>query len=236
MKGKTRMHNCSHERVKELLDYNPATGIFVWKVNPAKNIKVGSIAGGSGGNGYVSIVVDGEDITTGRLAWFYVTGKWPERRVKYVNGDRSDCRFENLTKFNGIGGNFTFRDPIAVAAYQREYRKATAHIQRARLLRRTFNLSLQEYGEILVAQNGVCAICNQPERTKRNGKTKALSVDHNHETGKIRGLLCHDCNTAIGKLKEDKMIFLSAIRYLEKHAGVERTVVALSSVPLEGAK
>ncbi|KPK13993.1 MAG: hypothetical protein AMJ56_00350 [Anaerolineae bacterium SG8_19] len=69
---------------------------------------------------------------------------------------------------------------------------------------------------MLKAQNGVCAICNQPETHMRNGKLKALAVDHDHKSGAIRGLLCSDCNTGIGKLKDDHKVLQSAIQYLEK--------------------
>lgn len=215
MKGKARVPTLTHERVREALDYNPATGMFVWKIRSAKNVKVGSIAGGkTRGSEYRYISLDGEEVTVSRLAWFYMTGKWPERRVRFLNGDPSDCRFENLTLFNGIGGEFDFKSQEGRMAYLREYRKKTPLLQKARALRDSFNLSLDEYNRMLEAQNGVCAICGNPETHKRHGKPKALAVDHDHKSGAIRGLLCSDCNTGIGKLKEDIKILQAAIRYL----------------------
>ena len=63
---------------------------------------------------------------------------------------------------------------------------------------------------MLGAQNGRCAICGRPE-TEAGG----LAVDHCHATGKVRGLLCTLCNTALGKFRDRTDILRAAIRYLE---------------------
>ena len=66
-----------------------------------------------------------------------------------------------------------------------------------------YGISLNQYREMFKQQSGVCAICKNPETRKLNsGKIKSLSVDHCHETGKVRGLLCTDCNSGIGYFKE----------------------------------
>ena len=49
MKGKTKVPSLTHDQVRDALDYNPATGVFVWKISPAKNVKPGFVAGSSGG-------------------------------------------------------------------------------------------------------------------------------------------------------------------------------------------
>lgn len=69
-------------------------------------------------------------------------------------------------------------------------------------------ITVSDYDRMFVEQHGVCAICEQPELTRR------LSVDHNHATGKVRGLLCHRCNVAIGLFKENVDVLSSAIGYL----------------------
>lgn len=63
-------------------------------------------------------------------------------------------------------------------------------------------------------QNGKCAICRKPETSRFLNNIRRLSIDHNHINGKIRGLLCFDCNTAIGKFKENTYILYLAQRYL----------------------
>lgn len=75
-------------------------------------------------------------------------------------------------------------------------------------------LSAKEYNELFVRSNGVCMICKKPEKIVRKGKPIRLSVDHCHNTGKVRGLLCHSCNSFIGLAKDDVTILESAIRYL----------------------
>lgn len=82
-------------------------------------------------------------------------------------------------------------------------------------LNRVYNLNIKDYDKILKQQGGVCAICRKKETNKRNGKTICLSVDHCHQTGEVRGLLCIKCNIIIGNLKEDISLFYKCIKYLK---------------------
>lgn len=84
-------------------------------------------------------------------------------------------------------------------------------------LKTRFSITLDQYNDMLIKQNNVCAICKKPETQidPRLNRIKALAVDHCHNTKKVRGLLCNQCNTGIGMLKEDKKIFLSAMEYLK---------------------
>jgi len=81
-------------------------------------------------------------------------------------------------------------------------------------LKMNYNISIDEYEKLYNEQSGVCAICKKPEIRVLNGRPLRLGVDHDHVTGKIRGLLCSSCNTALGLLKEDPSIFISALEYL----------------------
>jgi hypothetical protein len=63
-------------------------------------------------------------------------------------------------------------------------------------------------------QGGVCAICEKKETRKYKGKIIRLSIDHNHKTGEIRGLLCHGCNVGIGHFSDSIEFLLKAINYL----------------------
>lgn len=80
----------------------------------------------------------------------------------------------------------------------REWNAAHPEAVRARQFRRKYGITLDDYEQMLDAQGGVCAICRN-ECVRR----EVLSVDHDHETGEVRGLLCHRCNTAIGLLDDD---------------------------------
>lgn len=64
-------------------------------------------------------------------------------------------------------------------------------------------MSLEEYNEMLKKQNFVCAVCTLPETDSNQHNVMSLSVDHDHKTGQIRGLLCHRCNRALGLLNDD---------------------------------
>ena len=112
----------------------------------------------------------------------------------------------------------------AIRAYQASYREQNRDVLSDRERERKFGITRHEYAEMFHFQNGGCAICSKPETATRNGKIKALAVDHDHQTGKVRGLLCADCNQGIGKLKEDRSIFISAIQYLDKHSAEEEVV------------
>lgn len=106
-----------------------------------------------------------------------------------------------------------------------EKQKGTASAEKKRQatrdanLRREFGITLDEYERLATAQNDLCAICGEPEtyRHQKDGRTKRLAVDHDHETGIVRALLCHACNVAIGYLDEDSALLRRAADYLDSH-------------------
>lgn len=111
-------------------------------------------------------------------------------------------------------------NPERVKAAQQRYRDKNPHKKRDERLKREFGMSFIQYQEMLNHQNGVCAICSNPETriVARSGKISELAVDHCHRTGKIRGLLCAKCNTAIGLLNEDINIINNCVNYLMKES------------------
>ena len=78
-----------------------------------------------------------------------------------------------------------------------------------------YKISKKDFNLLFESQNGVCAICGKPETRKQKGVLKRLSVDHDHETGEIRGLVCHRCNTLLGMAEDNIEILENAILYLE---------------------
>lgn len=77
-----------------------------------------------------------------------------------------------------------------------------------------YGITVEDYEQILSDQNGVCAICFETE-----DHFSRLVVDHNHETGKVRGLLCNNCNRALGLFKDTQQRLLSAAQYLKRTHG-----------------
>lgn len=82
-----------------------------------------------------------------------------------------------------------------------------------------FKITAIQYNEILKHQNNTCAICKNPETQKKrkSNNPRMLSIDHCHKTGKIRGLLCHQCNVGLCTFKDSIEYLESAINYLKNH-------------------
>jgi hypothetical protein len=78
---------------------------------------------------------------------------------------------------------------------------------------KTYGLTLEDYDDLLDKQNGCCAICGT-EDPRGQSKAGRFYVDHNHKTGEVRGLLCNDCNTALGLFKDSTELLASGIKYL----------------------
>lgn len=83
------------ERLKELLNYDPETGVFTWKINKGRSLK-GSEAGSVKHHGYRRIVLDGKRLYAHRLAWLITYGVWPSHSVDHINRQRDDNRIANL--------------------------------------------------------------------------------------------------------------------------------------------
>ena len=86
-------------------------------------------------------------------------------------------------------------------------------------LQRFYGINSKEYSQLLERQFGLCAICRRV-----NGNARRLHVDHDHETGKVRGLLCGSCNAAIALFHEKPNLMLDAIRYLKGDSSFLRDI------------
>lgn len=79
-----------------------------------------------------------------------------------------------------------------------------------------YGLTLEEYDAMVEAADGVCEICKQPEIRMHKGRVKFLSVDHCHNTNVVRGILCDNCNTALGRVKDSVETLEAMIEYLRR--------------------
>ena len=86
----------TQERLKEILDYNPETGDFVWRVTLSNKVVAGSVAGSATSQGYLRITIGETEYRAHRLAWLYVHGEWPKRQIDHINRDKTDNRIANL--------------------------------------------------------------------------------------------------------------------------------------------
>ena len=80
-------------------------------------------------------------------------------------------------------------------------------------LKRNYGITLDEHTQMYGEQNGVCAVCEKPG----DGKWKKLCVDHDHKTGKVRQLLCRNCNMILGQVDDDANHLRKLTAYLQKH-------------------
>ena len=102
--------------------------------------------------------------------------------------------------------------------YQRNWHKNRRQMEKYKRydknykLKKAYGITLDFYEHMLHNQQYSCAIC----KVESKSLDKMLAVDHDHSTGRVRGLLCKDCNTALGIFKDNKEALKSAIKYLEE--------------------
>lgn len=91
--------------------------------------------------------------------------------------------------------------------------------ERNKHLKRQYGITLEQYNQMLEEQNGVCAMCFEPETVKSHhtGEVRYLAVDHDHKTGKVRGLLCFRCNTMLEHFDKDIDKIKAVLAYIKEH-------------------
>ena len=140
------------------------------------------------------------------------------------DGHRNECRdcwselckaryYENRDEYILRAQRWRERNPEKYEEWKRrnreENRDRIAASNRRGHLRRKYGLTIDEFEFLRVVQGDRCAICNELDPA-------GLHIDHDHETGSIRGLLCGKCNKAIGLLREEPALFDAASRYLQR--------------------
>lgn len=86
----------SQDRLKQLLEYDPDSGLFTWKVTNSNRAVAGTECRSINGHGYIQIGVDGRRYEGQRLAWLYMTGEWPDHLVDHADGCKTNNRWLNL--------------------------------------------------------------------------------------------------------------------------------------------
>ena len=130
------------------------------------------------------------------------------KREKSKDGYRGtckECRHDDRKKWLKNGGN------VLDAKIAREYRK-TKKANKARLCR-LYDITPEEWQRMFDKQEGKCLICE----THQSDLKQTLNVDHCHETGIVRGLLCGPCNQALGIMKDNRNIVLRMVKYIDNH-------------------
>lgn len=115
--------------------------------------------------------------------------------------------FQTVTKKDP---SYHHKNRERMAAYRRANPEHSREIIRRSALKRNFGITPEDYNRLLKKQSDVCRICNESDHDRR------LAVDHDHLTGRIRGLLCKKCNRGIGLFKDDIGLLRAAVSYLDE--------------------
>jgi hypothetical protein len=226
------------DELKQVWNYDPDTGIFTWKVRPFRNSKqmAGDVAGrevrskGTEKTAYWYLYYKSFSFNASMVAWAFTYGEWPDRKLRFIDGDGLNTRVGNLKKderYNVYGEGYQ--------PGSNGYNRHPELILRDRL-KYHYGLELHEFKKMMEDQNGCCAICERPERAMVNGKVKPLSVDHCHATGKVRGLLCSHCNHMLGHAEDKVEILAGGIDYIEKHQRLAEAPLPNNVVKLKEAR
>jgi len=160
-----------------------------------------------------------------------VSERSPDLQYYYRNRDRIRERTKARYHANPEAARIRNRENYAnnrerILGYKRKHRVAHAAEYAARAkakrlargvpahdyLHSRWGLTKSQYDAMAESQHGVCAVCSKPDITGRR-----LAVDHCHKTGKLRGLLCYACNTALGRFNDDVSLLSKAIKYLQHY-------------------
>ena len=127
-----------------------------------------------------------------------------------------------LTEFNRSSKDkdgYQWKCRACYKAYNKSRYTYDIELSRTKHLKRTYGMAPEKYITLFDAQHGVCAACGQPETTNdpRTKQIKNLQIDHCHKTGKVRALLCKECNNALGLLHDDVERIRLLLSYAELH-------------------
>lgn len=129
------MTELTQSRLKELLHYDPDTGVFTRRVQTSSRAMIGDVAGSLLPDGYRRIMIDGGKHRAHRLAWLYMTGEWPTNQLDHMNGVRDDNRIANLREATNAENkqnreiSKNNRSGFMGVSWHKHTRKWVAHIQ-----------------------------------------------------------------------------------------------------------
>lgn len=136
----------------------------------------------------------------------------------YMKEYHKEYRIYNKEKIDLIGKIWRENNQDRIIKYReehrnkaREYNRQWAINNKDYYLLKQYGITHEEFKRILISQNNLCAICN-----KNLNERRWMYLDHCHNTNKVRGILCFNCNTAIGSFRDSIDLLKNAIKYLEK--------------------
>ncbi|CAB4126941.1 Recombination endonuclease VII [uncultured Caudovirales phage] len=153
-----------------------------------------------------------------------------EKDMKYKHAHKEErlaynqkWRSENRERVNANERRRRTEIPEKYKEWARNQRERLGELWSLRESTRLRNISIEQYNKMHEQQKGLCAICQREntQKSRKKGEICRLAIDHCHETGKVRGLLCGACNKGLGHFEDDIELLLTAIIYLEAHKHIE---------------
>lgn len=140
-----------------------------------------------------------------------------------VKESNDNWRKNNKETYNAKQRRYSERHPEKIKEIRDDWYENNKEKVKFNKIKRVYGLTKEQYDTMLQQQKFCCAICSVNVETQRD---KTLVIDHCHTTGKIRGLLCHTCNTAIGLFKDSQETLVKAHNYLVRFSSLD-TPIAL---------
>lgn len=144
-----------------------------------------------------------------------------ERRIKQYADNRDQAisdaakwKRENRERVNKIEKEDREKYPEKYKKWQKDFRDKHRERLQKQAVCRNVGLAVIDYEKMLIAQDNKCAICRCEETRVLREKVMRLCIDHDHKTGRIRGLLCHNCNSGLGKFGDSPDLLTLAAIYL----------------------
>jgi hypothetical protein len=132
------------------------------------------------------------------------------------------CKRRDPVKRSISGKEYWRANRVKIREKNRAYRLKRPDVQFYATLKYSYGITRERYDTLVLEQGNRCKVCR--EQPRQVGKKARLHVDHDHETGAIRGLLCHNCNVSIGLLKDDVGRVRALLEYLERNGQVSGDV------------
>lgn len=129
-----------------------------------------------------------------------------------IRTQSQDYRAQNRDEILARGKKYREENKEVIKERSKDYTARSVDKRKDYHLKKHFNMSLNDYNLMLQSQNQSCLICLRHESEFK----KKLAVDHCHQTGKVRGILCHGCNKSLGSLQDSIENLQRAINYLNK--------------------
>jgi hypothetical protein len=150
--------------------------------------------------------------------------KRPENYYEnYVKVASREWRRKHADTVNARVAEDRKNNPEKYLQYDRKWRKENIERDRYMDVLNKHKITSEDYEKLIYDHNNLCAICGKEEtkKSRTKGDVCRLAIDHCHKTGKIRGLLCHNCNAGIGHFRDDEELILKAAYYINRNKNTE---------------